>query len=173
MSEYKLPSDRFWSAKGNVVPGAFVPLHDAYVSPTLQWRDEELESIAKAMVAWRGIGHMEAITVQQLKNHRTTKPLGPPYSSKRPKEGPPRWKTAAAVITTARLVKSHVGELQSRLHIDEPMEAVPTMASELKDARERVDELEERVTLLTSERVTSPETLIARLRSVSRRRTRR
>ena len=117
-----------WRAVGNVVPFIHVPLNHVFTER--KWVGNELEQIGKAMQAWRGAGCMEELTVERLKYYLAQKPRAP-GTKKKPKDGPARWKTPAAVIGTAALVHRHGAELRRLLAIEEPLTEVRTMHEDL------------------------------------------
>ena len=127
---YTLPSE--WKAAGNVVPAIFEPMHHACAGGG--WATTALDQIGKAMQAWRGKGHFNGLRASHLRehlNHKSgVKALGPP---KKPKDGPPRWKTGSALIRVAALIKRNRVMLRSLLKIDKPLEEVMTMEVELAE----------------------------------------
>ena len=130
-----LPNTSEWRAKGNVVPSMFEPLHHAYTGGG--WSTEALTKIGVAMQAWRGKGRINGLHAMHLREHLNHKTgLRAPGPSKKPKDGPPRWKTAAAVTTVAGLISKHGIALRRLLKLNMPVAEVPTLETELEAARE-------------------------------------
>ena len=118
--KYVMPESKEWKSNGSI----FEPMNNAFNGT---WYANDLEQIGKAMQAWRGPGRVNGLDVDRLKKYRRLDLRAPSGNSKKPKEGPPRWRTAAAVINVARLIKRFRAELERLLKIEEPLEAVPTI----------------------------------------------
>ena len=103
-AEYTMPDTPKWKATGNIVPEMFEPLSHAYDGGN--WSTSALDQIGKAMQAWRGDGRVNGLTAGHLKDYIGSGVKGP-GPKKKPKNGPPRWKTGAALINVAALVKRH------------------------------------------------------------------
>ena len=86
------------------------------------------------MQAWEGPGRVNGLTVQHLRDWLSLDLKGP-GSKKKPNGGPPRWKTGAAAIGAARLVRTHRVELRRLLHLDKPIEEVPTLEEKYAEAQ--------------------------------------
>jgi len=138
MGRWQMPEE--WKTKGSKVPEIFEPIADAYAERT--WHEEDLTQIGKAMQAWRGAGRIDDLDSGRIKKHLASHAKAPSADPKAPKKGPPRWKTVETLIGTATLINHHMVELRKLLHLDVPLEEVPTVEQELAEARARIGQLE-------------------------------
>ena len=127
-----------WKAARNVVPAVFQPLERAFKK--ISWSADDLTQIGKAMQAWRGRGRINGITPDRVRKYMASDHKAP-GTKKKPNEGPSRWKTGAAVIGVARMIKTHGASLRKLLKLDVPLHEVPTLETELAEAQERLQQI--------------------------------
>ena len=124
-----------WKSVGNVVPAVFKPLERAFKQ--IMWSVDDLTQIGKAMQAWRGCGRVNGITPDRIRKYLASDHKAP-GTKKKPKDGPSRWKTGAAVIGVAGMIKTNGASLRQLLKLDMPLHEVPTIEEELAQAQERL-----------------------------------
>ena len=136
---FKLPEKPEWRMAGSKPGAMLAPMAAAYNGT---WTEDGLERIGSAMQACRGAGRINGLDVSRLKRHKAAKLTGDRAPSSK-REGPPRWRTPQVLIGAARLVRGSSGvTLRKLLKLDTPLEEVPTIEMKLKEAEERVAELE-------------------------------
>ena len=136
---FQLPDAPEWRMAGSKPGAMLAPMAAAYNGT---WTEDGLERIGSAMQACRGAGRINGLDVSRLKRHKAAKLTGDRAPSSK-REGPPRWRTPQVLIGAARLVRGSSGvTLRKLLKLDTPLEEVPTIEMKLKEAEERVAELE-------------------------------
>ena len=75
-------------------------------------------------------------------SHYLERPPKAPGPKKRPKTGPPRWRTAGAAVGVARLLLEHGRELAEAVTCDWPREELPTHEERLEMHAKRIAQLD-------------------------------
>ena len=133
------PNSWAWSTN-NKVSTLFWPMEKAFKSI----RDvPSLEILAAVMRSWDGPGGCdEDVYGKHLSNYMHRNLVAPSGNPRKPKDGPPRWRTYM-IVHVAGLVLKYGVALRKALHLDgmEP-EEVPTIRQRAVAAEARVTELE-------------------------------
>ena len=91
---------------------------------------------------WRGSGQHDGLNEHHIRDLLTGKLRAPSSNPKRPKEGPPRWRTRSAVLGVAQLILHHDEQLDEVLANDWPMEELPTLPEVCEAQTKRIAQLE-------------------------------